>query len=145
MITRNRPILGLFAGLAACLSQTFLAATVLAQASTAPDPSYRPPTNAAAIASARRAATEKSDDPASARVTDLKRKTMPNARGEKTDVVCGMLDSKDSSGKYTGAKQFVFFVQGSEVTLGHGDETDQTVVRNFCVGFPAAGRARAPR
>jgi hypothetical protein len=111
------------------------AAPALAQASTAPDPSYRPPTNVAAIASARRAATEKLDDPASARVTDLKRKTVPNARGERIDVVCGMLDTKDSSGKYTGAKQFVYFVRSSEITLGHGDETDRTVVRNFCVGF----------
>ena len=60
-----------------------------------------------------------------------------HAGGEKTDVVCGMLDSKYSSGTYR-AKQFVF-LQG-EVTLGHGDETDQTVVRNLCVGFPAVGR-----
>ena len=130
---------------AAYTGSLLLATQALAQANTAPDPSYRPPTNAVAIASARRAATEKSDDPASARVTDLKRKTMPNARGERTDVVCGMLDTKDGSGSYTGAKQFVYFVQSSEITLGHGDETDRTVVRNFCVGFPAGGRASAPR
>ena len=130
-----RLMVALAAALAACAANLALAAPVLARAKTPPDANHRPPTNAAAIASARRAATEKLEDPAAARLSDLKRKTVPNARGERTDIICGMLDTKDSSGNYTGAKQVVYFVRSGEIALGHGDELDRTVVRNFCVGF----------
>jgi len=98
------------------------------------DPNYRRPADAAALASAQRAIKDKLRDPDSAKFDRVTRKTMPNARGEPTDVVCGRVNAKNAYGGMTGFKDFVYLVARNEATVAEGD-LGPIVVRNMCVGF----------
>ena len=104
-----------------------------------PPPPKRSLKPADAMAEARSEVTGKLKDPESARFTDVTyRPDQPNARGEPTDVVCGMINAKNSYGGYTGAKPFVYFVDRRQVTMSDGigleRELGLTIYRNFCAG-----------
>jgi hypothetical protein len=91
-----------------------------------------------AIAEAKSTITSRLKDPESARFSDVSYKTSPNARGEPTDVVCGMVNAKNSYGGYTGAKPFVYFVDRREPHMADGvgfdAELGGTIYKNFCAG-----------
>lgn len=119
-------------------------------AGTTPPPesaSYTPPPKrnlkpAEAVEEAKRAVAAKMKDPESARFADVAHRVSPNARGEPTDVVCGMVNAKNSFGGYTGARPFVYMVDLKQAQLTEGDrlqaELGMTIYKNFCAGGFAA-------
>lgn len=137
----------LVAALALCACQTVETATPPTLAA-APNPEtvpgYKRPSDAEALAAAKGVLARSLKDPEAARFSELSRRTTQNARGEPTDVVCGLVNAKNSFGAYIGTKPFVYFVARKEAHMaGEGggsnvmSEVETTIVRNFCVGFPA--------
>lgn len=149
---RRRPEVGLWVGLLACgLALTACAGGSVQQAATEPPPP--PPKRnlkpADAMAEARKEVATKLKDPESARFTDVRYLTTPNARGEPTDVVCGKVNAKNSYGGYAGASGFVYMVDYRSVSLVGGKpiggmDVDLIVYRNFCEGG-FAGRTAGAR
>lgn len=119
-----------------CASQAPVpVATPAAQASPETEPGYQRPADGAALASAQRAVKDKLRDPDSAKFDKVARKTVPNARGEPTDVVCGRINAKNAYGGMIGFKDFVYLVAWNQAIVAEGDELNHMVVRNICVGF----------
>lgn len=84
----------------------------------------------------RAAVGEKLKDPYSAVLSDMARRTVPNAKGVPTDVVCGLVNAKNSFGGYVGPRPFVYFLGDREayvvdVRAGPND-LGRMVYRNFC-------------
>ncbi|HWV51561.1 hypothetical protein [Pseudorhodoplanes sp.] len=129
-------------GLALGGCQTDGAPTTTAQAQAPvaePPPPRRNLKPVEAMGEARDRVTSALKDPESARFTEVTYKpAQPNARGEPTDVVCGMVNAKNSFGGYTGAKPFVYFVDRKQVTMSDGAGVDRelglTIYKNFCAG-----------
>ncbi|RAI34523.1 hypothetical protein [Rhodoplanes serenus] len=84
----------------------------------------------------RAAIGEKLKDPYSAVLSDMVRRTAPNAKGVPTDVVCGLVNAKNSFGGYVGPRPFIYFISQREahivdVSAGPND-LDRMIYQNFC-------------
>ena len=72
-------------------------------------------------------------DPVGARLSELKLTITPNVRGDPTEVVCGLISERTSSGKFTPRRPFVYFVSDQSANYNDGSEDiDREVVKNFC-------------
>jgi hypothetical protein len=72
-------------------------------------------------------------DPTGARLYDLKLAITPNVRGDPTEVVCGKISERTSSGALTPRRPFVYFVADQSANYDNGSEDiDREVVKNFC-------------
>ena len=94
-------------------------------------PGYVRPKDPQALDAAKKKVASKLKDPESARFTDVARRTVPNVKGDPTDVVCGMVNAKNSYGGYGGAKPFVYFVANADSTTTE-EFVGADVVKNFC-------------
>jgi hypothetical protein len=89
--------------------------------------------NIAKIEVAKMAVLKLVKDPAGAHLYELKLTITPNARGDPTEVVCGLISERASSGNFTPRRPFVYFVGDQSANYDNGSEDiDREIVKNFC-------------
>lgn len=92
------------------------------------------------LAELKAAAATKLKDPYSAQFERMRRATVPNVRGEPTDVICGFVNAKNSYGAYAGAAPFIYFVRDKDFNIQRAGDAADTVVmpamlKTFCSGL----------
>lgn len=89
-------------------------------------------TDQQAFAEAKTAVTAKLKDPDSAKFGSFRRKVFTNADGQRADIVCGVVNSKNSFGGYAGATLFVHGVGYSDSATFESDQYIGSIVNERC-------------
>jgi hypothetical protein len=97
-----------------------LATLAIALAFTTAAHAKRAESDEAAYNAAKHAVVAELKDPDSARFGTLSRQTRPNLDGEPMDVVCGLVNSRNSFGGYGGMSGFVYLVADGTVYFADG-------------------------
>lgn len=90
------------------------------------------------VARAQAAIRQKLKDPDSAKFGKTIVKTVPNAAGKPTTVVCGTVNAKNAFGGYVGERPFMVFAADNEVHLVAPDaslpELAAILFNKYCIG-----------